>query len=627
MLDADGAIAHDGALMVSGSSWGQGAMAAASEALRLDPRNTTAGEVFGLVGLDEANPGSVRDLLATVTTSLRAGAASPELLRACDEFALRVDSMAIARACTERGLTHGLDSTWHLVRQAREQYRVADSVGGARAFLDAVSAAHTLDALDEVSWHVQWFFSPVELAAWEKVPAGMRRAWLHDRLAARDVRDGRPPGTRLAEHFRRLDSVLANFTLHVARVYRKNGMTGVTPENRINPEAVAQFEEPGIVPAYPVRFYHRWQQQIDDRGVVWMRFGAPMTRVVASPIYGDKYNIREAWVYVIDGQQMLLNFEGEDFDGSSGAARLVTRVLGTYFCGVDVRRCLLTMKSQSGGVNPEELETLRQQDQEALVIATTVDDNSVRTGKNIETVAQLHRLWDVATGSPVAVVTYALKVGDLVADGNQGHLASIDFDIRQHDPDTDETKTSFTRRLVLPDMASKESHLTGFAVVPSSSDVTAWSLVTAQSGDRRGRAFEDGRPPLGSANLAISDLVLGAESQGVRWDHDGRSVILAPLGVMELQDAVHLYYQVKSTLGHVGARMTIALTRTDQGPKALKTPALQITFTTDLRAGLSEVERQLDVTHLAGGSYRLDVVVSDRSGTAPVRRSAMLYLK
>ena len=627
MLDADGAIAHDGVLMVSGSSWAQGAIAAAGEALRLDPKNAAAGEVFGLVGLDEMNPGGVRELLATVTTSLRAGAVSPALLRACDEFAFRVDSMAIARECTERGLTRGLDSTWHLVRKARERFRAADSVEGGRAFLEAVGAAHTDDAMDEVSWHVQWFFTPAELVAWEKVPAGMRRAWLHDRLAARDVRDGRPPGTRLAEHFERLDSVLANFTLHVAQVYRKNGMTGVQPENRISPESVAHFEEPGIVPAYALRFYHRWQQQIDDRGVVWMRFGAPKTRVVASPTYGKFYNIREVWAYEIDGNRMLLHFEGEDFDGSPGAARLVTRVLGTYLCGVDVRRCLLTMRSQSGGVNPETLESLRQQDQEALVIATTVDDNSVRTGKNIETVAQLHRLWDVATGSPVALVTYALKVGDLAVDGNQGQLASIGFDIRQHDPNADDTETSFTRRLVLPDSASKKSHLTGFAVVPSSPDVTAWSLVTTQSTDRRGRAFEDGRPPLGSAHLAISDLVLGAKSQDVRWDRDGQAVVLAPLGAMELKDAVHLYYQVKSDIPRAGTKTTIALTRTDQGPKALQNPAMQITFSADLRAGVSEVERQLDVTRLGGGSYRLDVVVAVRSGTVSVRQSAMLYLK
>jgi len=65
MLDADGAIAHDGALMLSGSTWAQGAIAAAGEALRLDPANPVAGEVFGLVGLDEASPGPIPTLVAT----------------------------------------------------------------------------------------------------------------------------------------------------------------------------------------------------------------------------------------------------------------------------------------------------------------------------------------------------------------------------------------------------------------------------------------------------------------------------------------------------------------------------------------------------------------------------------
>ena len=628
-LDADGAISHDGALMVSGATWAQGAIAAASEALRLDPKDPVAGEVFGLIGLDEVAPSPLPTLLATAVSSLRAGAASAALLRACDEFALRVDSMAIARECTDRGLSRGLDSTWHLIRMARERYRGGDSTGGEAAFFLAISTAHSIEAMEEVSWHVQWFFTPAELAAWKEVPAEMRRDWLRDRLDARDVRDGRPAGARVAAHFERLDYVLANFMLRPAQVYRKNGMTGVEPENLINPAAVAHHDEPGIVPAYPFRFYQRWQQQIDDRGVVWMRFGAPITRLVASPTYKEYYNIREVWVYAIDGQEMLLHFEGEDFDGSSGAARLVTRVLGTYLCGVDVRRCRLTMESQSGGVTPENLESLRQQDQEALELATTVDDNSVRTERNIETVAQLYRLWDIATGSPVALVTYALKVSDLAGEGDQGRLAIVNFDIRQHDPATGDGETSFTRRLILPDVASRKAHLTGFAVVPSSPNVTTWSLVTTQASDRRGRAFADEGPALASAQvLALSDLVLGAESQGFRWDRDGQSVVLAaPLVAMSLKEAIHLYYQVKSDVARKDIRTTIAFTRTDQGPTAQATPAMQFAFTADLRAGFGEVERGLDVSRLQSGSYRLDVVISDRGGSVLARKSAILHLK
>jgi hypothetical protein len=243
-------------------------------------------------------------------------------------------------------------------------------------------------------------------------------------------------------------------------------------------------------------------------------------------------------------------------------------------------------------------------------------------------VAQLYRLWDPSGGVPIALVTYALKVGDLAAPAlDQGRVASIEFEIHQHDPATDGSATSFSRRLVLPDSAAKKSHLTGFAVVPSSPGVTAWSLIATQSADRRGRAFEEGKPRITSAPLMLSDLVLGAESQGVVWDRDGQKVFLAPLGAMTTRDAVHLYYQVKSDSARAGIKTTIVLTRTDQGPRALKTPALQIAFSADVRKGLSEVERQLDVSRLDGGSYRLDVIVTDRSGNVTVRQSTMLLLK
>jgi hypothetical protein len=37
--------------------------------------------------------------------------------------------------------------------------------------------------------------------------------------------------------------------------------------------------EPGIIRATPFRFYPRWQTDYDDRGVVWMRVGAPTKRI------------------------------------------------------------------------------------------------------------------------------------------------------------------------------------------------------------------------------------------------------------------------------------------------------------------------------------------------------------
>jgi hypothetical protein len=225
-------------------------------------------------------------------------------------------------------------------------------------------------------------------------------------------------------------------------------------------------------------------------------------------------------------------------------------------------------------------------------------------------------------------VTYALKVGDLAsADGAQGRLASIGFDIRQHDPATDGSETSFTRRLILPDTAAKKSHLTGFAVVPSSVGVTTWSLIASQGTDRLGRAFEEGKSPLLGGRLMLSDLVLGAESQGVTWNRDGQQVFLAPLGVMSVKDAIHLYYQIRSDSSRAGVTTSVVLTRTDQGPKAASTPVLQITFTGELPSGLSEVERQLDVSHLGSGSYRLEVIVTDRGGAVRAKQSARLLLR
>jgi len=72
----------------------------------------------------------------------------------------------------------------------------------------------------------------------------------------------------------------------------------VTPENRINPEAVAQFEEPGCACLSGSLL----RTDGNSRSMIGESSGCASgadDAVVASPIYGDKYNIREAWVYVM----------------------------------------------------------------------------------------------------------------------------------------------------------------------------------------------------------------------------------------------------------------------------------------------------------------------------------------
>src|SRR5690606_4763287 len=83
-------------------------------------------------------------------------------------------------------------------------------------------------------------------------------------------------------------------------------------------------------------------------------------------------------------------------------------------------------------ISIERLEAERAEDRSDIVIATTRDDNSVRTAHPIATVAQFARVWDPRSGQPLAVIPYAFRVADVERQADSaGATATIFLTIRQ----------------------------------------------------------------------------------------------------------------------------------------------------------------------------------------------------
>ncbi len=576
-------------------------------------------------------------------------------LRGCSYFGMDAGDTAAVQRCATMALATGEDSTWHELALTRLAFRDADTALGTQRFLRAVAAAHDTASRDEITWQLQWFVTPDEEQEWTALTDSARANWVRDRLASRDVRDGQPPGARLAEQFKRLDYVLANFRLHPARVMAKTfGTLAATPFNRLPDTLVMGTCEPGLIPAQPYRFYRRWETDIDDRGVIWMRFGTPEKRIRAVPhcdlpapivpgvdTFGRHANggsapdnAREVWLYDLNGQELLLNFEGEEFGGTVEATRLVTGVLGSYMCDVDVKRCNLNSLSQMNAIartrrgdedllSPEAVERLREEDAHYVATATTTDDNSPRGLVPIETIAHLHRLWDPVTGERLALVTYALKSRDLAIQYNDSmRTAVVDLSIRQWAASRGTwNDTTIPKHLRLPDTTLKRTHLTGFVLLPSSPGVTSWSLVATQPAGRRGISYDVSGDSLASGPLALSDLVIGAASQGLVWDNHGAKITLAPLDAVNRTEPMSLYYQIRSTVARPQATTNLALYRIRDG-RVADSAALQVVLESPLPAGISETAPLVDVSRLPKGSYRLDVRLTD--GAATIRRSTVL---
>jgi hypothetical protein len=640
LLWIDGAISHDGPAMISGASWIQGGQNAAMAGLALQPSNRHAAEILGILAAAAAEPEHIKEVSAALVAAVHGGARTPPVLRGCADLAARIADDAAARECAQAALASGADSTWQLLRLSRLAFRACDTAAGVRQFVSAADAAHDSVTRAEVDWHLQWFLTPAERTSWQGIPDTLRVIWLRNQLVSRDVRDGQPLGARLAEHFGRLEFVEKNFRLDVARVMRngirtspavlEDGRTPPNPDQRI----LAALE-PGAVNARMWRDYDRWQAEFDDRGVVWMRFGKPLKRIPWS-CPGECSIVREAWLYEIDGRTMVLSFEDEGFDGSAQATRLVTGVLGSYFCDIDARRCgdnersIATYWARAAGnrdamlLFPEEVEQVRHQDNVSVAIATTQDDNSPRGDQNVNVTSRLHRLWDPLSGEPFGLLTYALPVKDLSVQQNGGQrTALVDLELREWDPAADQWRdTTFTRRFELPDTSVRRPNLVGFVIVPTSPSVASWGLVATQPDHRRGRAYDVSTPGLPDGPVQLSDLVIGAEAQGVTWNLHNVAIPLAPVNAVDRSKPVALYYQIRSETTHADLKGTVVLYK--QGGSE---PALEVTFEQAVRAGINEVAPTLDVSRLDKGSYRLEVRIIDPRGTVITRRSVAVELE
>ncbi|MBP6444366.1 MAG: hypothetical protein KA267_10120 [Gemmatimonadales bacterium] len=655
-LEAARVPGRQGIEMGSGEPWALGSIRAAGRAVRLDVRSRAV-EVLAEMMLGELADDVPESMLGLLVSAVDAGGRAPALLRACAEHALARGREGTARQCAQLGLAAGSDSTFHLLRVARLSYRAKDRTSGERAFLQSALSMRGPLARAELTWHLQWFLAPEEFEQWGGIPDSTAGAWVRNQLAVRDVRDGRAAGSRLAEHFARLEYVTKHFVLRLPRHVRlAGGLVGATPESGggENPDLVAAACEPGEIPAAPFRFYQRWQQSIDDRGAVWLRYGAPMQRIRNRPtcapgnsgpppnspngvrrdnmpivvgrsdVTERDANIREAWKYVIDGRVLLLHFENERFDGSSEATRLVAGVLGTYLCDVDAARCNDTERSKMANrtpalddrLSPERIVLLRQADQEAIVTATTRDDNAVRTKRNIPLVASQYRLWDPRTREPITLVTWAVPLADVSRDRNgQRQLGTLRIEARRWSSASGTwLDTAFVRQPQPKDTLAGRRFLAGSLALPGGDDATAWGVTVSQEDGGWGRSWEDDAAPLGRGSTVLSDIVLGIPGEGLEWRAGVEPVPLAPFGALVRGQPGSLYLQVRSTEARSEATMQVQIYRDRSGAAPAGTSALEIAFPVSLRSGVNEFARQVDFQQLEAGRYRLQVQLVGAGG-------------
>jgi GWxTD domain-containing protein len=356
--------------------------------------------------------------------------------------------------------------------------------------------------------------SDADLAAFDAVTGVERVAFLRKFWNARDAADLRSDGERLAEHYRRL--------VHARRYFR------LGPFRR-----VYDFGER----------YRSNSQELDDRGIIYVRHGQPIDRYIhttpAASVYGS-----ESWTYNVAERPRAFHFvareDPEDYRLVESPLRLPVAAREEFLLTWAPR--VVTARASL----PMYVANLRAQTLKDIEVGTTTDTYELRFEKPIEAFSQI--LVTGARGTENRLhIAYAVRAEGLSPTQLvNGWLYPIHMRLAVLDtagaPVTwvDTTSLALTEREVGPG-----EHLLGHLAVPvpAGSYTVRFALSQGEAGGVFPREEIVVRVP-GEA-LDLSDLVVGTREANLTWVSPARdTVFFNPYRVLGEGGVLELYYEV-----------------------------------------------------------------------------------
>lgn len=538
------------------------------------------------------------------------------------------------------------------LEMARDHFALGDTAAGTDSYYRGATDT-TADAVTAYRRQLVWVATPAELASWDSLAPGARADWLRGFWLGRDATAGRPPGARLSEHFRRLELALRDYRLtlpasgrHLARStaraaeflpvelalrdLRILGPTGNEQADAANAELL-QFVDGDVVTmagGSMLAAYRPQQDLIDDRGVVFLRHGAPDAR--ARTVGGISL---ELWRYDLGGTPMILSFKEVDFDGQAAASVLVPSLIGEdallrdQVCHLDTAICSnnvdpvihdaarSTLNRQRADASRYRsgvtIARLRDQGLAAIERAVTTDGNPVEPTARLHPLVQLYALRNIQTGVEFLVASFAVSGKELTAERPATAAGRHVYPLRlrltaARRSDGTWRQLDTLRQFATAAPLSDHQYLTGSISTPIGPGTWTASLGIATGGAAATAANGRAGAVLGRA-LWVSDLVLGRVGSGATWFSGTRQVPLNPLNTFRSSDAVSLYYQFGGVRRGDTVTVRIEIVELDRESSG---PVVALSFRETVSAGLMESNRTIGVATLSPGRYRVRVTLS-----------------
>ena len=709
-LARDKVLAHEGPALPAGMSNELGGANALIHALALDPTFAAAANALALA----AEPREGVDALAVRVTALRRARSllSPSANVAAAIIERDAGSADSAAMLERRALASGaVDSGSVLLAMARDQYRANHPAAGRAALIQGADASTTAGRT-AYRTELAWVATPRELEQWDSVTPRDRPAWLAGFWSRRDVAEGRPDGSRLIEHYNRVEYAIAHFRIAAPETNKQNHLMFMQ-SNEYFPERLGlkfASQHADLCPGSarlaadatlygadaPERTFRPAQDQFDDRGTIWIRHGAPTRR---SESNSDE--AVEVWRYARAERPLVVQFRAAAFAGTTGVSVLIPSLLTmppglrNQVCAAEPTICarlgvsgpiqpgdtnLVRSPTEVGGwgarippfdpvthrttripagansrkqfaqlaercrdpiarvlerevheegtlLGTAAIMKARDSGRVQIEIATTTDSYHRDFARSINPATQLVGLDRATGGAPRLVVGFALPaedVGYVKADSERRVTYPVRVQVMAGNVNGGPRIDVDTVISIATDgPLHRGQSVAGILDVPLPGGTYVVGLVFTQS-DGRGVTVtaRDVAVPSTAGRLAVSDMVLGRESSGVRWNSGATNVLFNPTSTYAKGSSAEIYFQLSGLNTGSNYQTKFDFFRADDDAK--HGPRLTVSFAQAASQDRIEVARTLGLAQLDPGKYRVKLTVT--SGGAETAATGWLTI-
>ncbi len=426
------------------------------------------------------------------------------------------------------------------------------------------------------------------------------------------------PGERLREHYRRLDHARRNFRL-------------VTPNRQFD---IAER-------------YRSGQTEFDDRGIIYIRHGAPAQRA-AYNVPGLEPN--ETWRYRRDGNDLVFHFVARQdvqdyrlvesvFDVLGFAATVVLRDATDSLLQSEVVNGLLRSRESIDPIYSRLLGAGRGGTGQLQAAERLIGRSSIESGTATDSWrarfanALPARIETIAVGQdangPSLQLAFAVPGSALrgnPAPGGLVHLVRMRAVVLAADgrmvASVDTTRAFVTNAEIPP-----REHLLGHVAlrVPAGDYSVRVALETDDAG------MVTSRDPIHVAGnteseIGLSDLAVGSRTVHLPWvTASGDTAWANPLAAFPTTLPMQLYFEVTGIARNTPYRIDITMAKPRSGSLFKRIfggngAAIKVGFEGTHPGGIAAVARTLSLAEIKPGEYVLEVTVTGPAGREATRR-------